>query len=82
VGDVKDQIFHEALELLQEAQRESVRNAQGRAEELVDRAVKRLQQGLDDKSISNRELFDLLSQIIAAIPSLAELVNTILQKLA
>lgn len=77
---MREHVFHEALELLQEAQRESARNAQGRADELVDRAVRRLQEGLDDERISTRERLELLSRIISAMPSLAELVNTVLQK--
>lgn len=78
---MKDPVFQEVLVLLQEAQRESARDAQDRAEELVDRAVGKLQQGLADERLTSGERLELLSRILAAVPPIAQLINTVLQKL-
>ena len=78
---MKDKRLHEALALLYEARQELSRNANDRAEELVDLAAERLEEGLASESISDRDRLKLLNKILLAVPPAAKLIDTLLQKL-
>ena len=78
---MKDKRLHEALALLYEAHQELSRNANDRAEELVDLAAKRLEESLADERLSDRERLELLNKILLAVPPAAKLIDTLLQKL-
>ncbi len=78
---MKDKRLHEALALLYEAHQELSRNANDRAEELVDLAAKRVEESLADERLSYRERLELLNKILLAVPPAAKLIDTLLQKL-
>lgn len=78
---MNDESLHKTLALLHEARHEFSHNATDRAEELVGLAAKRLEECLADERISKRDRLKLLGQILSAVPPVAKLIDTLMQKL-
>lgn len=78
---MQDDVFQEVLELLHEARRAYSHDAHGRTDELVASAIARLEKGLADQRISQRDYLDLLTRLLTAVPPATKLIDTVLQKL-